>query len=162
MLLRSLVAMMLMISKAGCASLPWRRMSAGTSRPPLDIYGHRVATEHVILHWNCTRPARRVLRFEGIASSEWWLWEVGSLDLEIVGLNAQDRVVAQAEGSTGDSQRPMYQGSPFQLDLRTDRSEVGLDLYYQYRFDNQSPAHNRYLARDVCSESQHQAKMCYG
>jgi hypothetical protein len=153
MLLRTLIAMTLMIGMAGCTPLSWQRMSAGTSQPPLDVYVHRVATEHVVLHWNCTRPARGVLRLEGIASSPWGPWEVSSLELELVGLNAQGRVVTQAEGPTGSLAKLRYDGSPFHIDLQTDETEVRLDLYYQYRFDNQSPAPNRYLARDVCSES---------
>jgi hypothetical protein len=162
-------------SVTGCASLGAGQQS-GAQPPayPPDVFSHRVATSEVVLYWNCSRPEPNLLRLDGVAQSPWAAQPIRFLEFVLVGVNGQDRTVSQVKGAAQDIQIFTNQTSPFQLDLRLAGSEARFDLYYEYRFHLEEmdallagqPVRvprlfaqaNRFLARDVCSETQHRVR----
>jgi hypothetical protein len=102
----------------------------GPSLYPSDVYAHRVATSHVVLYWNCTRPAADLLRVDGVAQNPWWPQEVRYLQLELVGVNGEDRIVSETKAALEDVFLGTNEISPFRLELRTAGGEARFDLYY--------------------------------
>jgi len=146
----------------------------GTGALP-EAFAHRVATSDVVLLWNCLQPEPGRLRVVGEAQSPWQAQPIRFLELQVVGVDAQDRETAQASGKARDIQIFTNQRSPFQLELRTAGTEVRFDLYYNYQFENEWDSEARLagppvvgprlfaqtrseLARDVCSPTQHLAR----
>jgi hypothetical protein len=142
---------------------------------PLGAFTHRVATSEVVLRWNCLQPTAGVLRVEGVAHNPWQSQPIGYLELQVVGVDAQDRQTAEAAGKARDIQILTNEQSPFQVDLRTTGSEARVDLYYQYRFNQEYDtallagppmvASRRYaqttsthMVRDACAPTQHLAR----
>jgi hypothetical protein len=96
---------------------------------------------------------------------------IRDLEFELVGADANERVVSQTRGVARDYVLRTNQFSPFQLDLRTTGSEVRFDLFYRYRSQQNlrsmlagppvggpqlfAQATTQFLVRDVCSETQH-------
>ena len=175
MLLRSWVFAFLLVGMAGCASL--QSQGAGGGQPPAspDAFAHRTASNHVVLYWNCARPAPEVLRVEGIAQNPAESQDIRFLQFELVGVDARGRDVSEVQGEARDPRIGTNQSSPFLLDLRTKGDEVRFDLYYDYQFlegdqanallagppmvlSRLTPQGNRFLVRDTCSESQHRAR----
>jgi hypothetical protein len=118
-----------------------------------------------------------VLRVEGVAHNPWQSQPIGYLELQVVGVDAQGRETAEAAGQARDIQILTNGRSPFQLDLRTTGSEVRVDLFYKYRFNQEwdsctrllagppvaSPrlyaqTTNTYMVRDACCPAQHLAR----
>jgi len=175
MLHRVLVAAV-MLGLAACAFLGVPLQSKeGPSPYPPDVYAHRVATSHVVLYWNCSRPATDLLRVDGVAQNPWSSQEVRFLELELVGVDGQDRIVSEAAAAVPDFLLGTNQISPFRLDLRTVGGEVRFDLYYHYRYDETDEVDillagppmagprplastQNSLARDVCSDTRHRAR----
>jgi hypothetical protein len=136
---------------------------------PPAVFAHRVATAHVALYWNCTRPAPDRLRLDGVAENPWSSQEVRFLEFTLVGVDSQDREIAHTRQELRDFQLRLSQISPFQLDLTTAGTEKRFDLYYNYRYQEGDsrviagpPVRSvrlaqtwHYVARDVCSETQH-------
>jgi len=167
----SFMTTMLAVSLTACTSLGAQQAS-DSLRPvyPPAAFSHRVGTMQVLLYWNCLRPEPGVLRLEGVIQSA-YASEVRYPEFDLVGLDANERVVSEAEGATQDLVIRTNQISPFQLNLRTVGSEVRFDLFYQYQSrENRrsllagtpvvgarliAPAGTRFLVRDVCSETQH-------
>jgi hypothetical protein len=165
----------LALSVTGCASLGAGQQS-GAQPPayPPDVFSHRVATSEVVLYWNCSRPEPGVLRLDGVAQSPWAAQPVRYLEFDLVGVDGQDRIVSEIKGAAQDIQIYTNQTSRFQLDLRLAGSEGRIDLYYEYQFHIEQmdallagpPVRvprliaqtSRFLARDVCSETQHRAR----
>jgi len=141
---------------------------------PLEAFTHRVATSEVVLRWNCLQPASGVVRVEGVAHNPWQSQPIRYLELQVVGVDAQDRQTAEAAGEARDIQILTNEQSPFQLDLRTAGTEVRFDLYYQYRYNPEydtallagppmvSPRRyaqtTTHMVRDACSSTQHLAR----
>lgn len=167
--LRGILPALLALALGACAS-----PAARPAPYPPDTYAHRVASSHVLLYWNCHRPEPGFLRVEGVAQNPWSSQEVRFLEVEIVGVNNQERTVSHAKGAAQDILIRTNQFSPFQMELRPAGSEVRFDLYYEYRFqDVEEQARlagllvgaprvlaqtQRFLARDACSETQHRAR----
>lgn len=154
----------------GCAAVD----ASGTAASP-DAFAHRVATSEVVLRWNCLQHAAGMLRVEGVAHNPWQSQPIGYLEVQAVGVDADGRQTAEAAGRARDIQILTNEQSPFQLDLRTTGSEVRVDLYYQYRFNQEYDAAllagppmvgaRRYaqtttthMVRDACSPTQHLAR----
>ena len=149
----------------------WRLPAAEPTLYPPAVFTHRVASSHVVLYWNCARPEPGVLRLDGVAQNPWGHQEVRFLELELVGMDARERTVSQAAAAVPNFLLRTNEISPFHLDLRTAGTEVRFDLFYQYRFQDNggrflagSPvgvprllaqATQRFMARDVCSDTQH-------
>ncbi len=168
---RSLLITVLAMSLWACSSLQAAKPGEVQSftYPPAS-FSHRVGTTQVVLYWNCLQPEPGIQRLDGVAHSPYFS-EVRYLEFELVGLDANERVVSQTKGAAGDYVLRTNQISPFQLDLRAVGSEVRFDLYYSYRSQQGlrsllagSPVGGpqllaqstiRSLARDVCSETQH-------
>ena len=150
----------------------------GTGGTP-ETFAHRVATSEVVLLWNCIQPEPGLLRVGGEAQNPWQAQPIQYLEFELVGVDAQERTTAQATGAARDFQIRTNQRSPFQLTLKTAGTEVRFDLYYNYRFHEEfdtgatmgvlvagppmaSPRlfaqTQTFLARDVCSPTQHLAR----
>lgn len=172
MLLRSMLVAVLVAELVGCASLRSPGKGGEQSSASTDAFAHRTASSHVVLYWNCARPAPAVLRVDGIAQNPWESQEVRSLEFELVGVDAGERAVSEVTGEARDPAIGTNQTSPFVLELRTVGSEARFDLYYDYQFSEGDqtdallagppmlgsrlpPQGNRFLVRDVCSESQH-------
>jgi hypothetical protein len=137
---------------------------------PPAVFAHRVASSHVELYWNCGRPEPGVLRLDGVAQNTWAQQEVRFLELDLAGVDERDRPVSHAATALPDFLLRTNQISPFQMDLRTTGTEVRFDLYYRYRFQENGgrfmAGHpvgvsrllaqtTGFMARDVCSETQH-------
>ena len=145
-----------------------------TTGAPTEAFTHRTANSDVVLLWNCLQPASGVLRIEGVAHSPWQAQPVRYLEVQVVGVDAQGRQTAEATGKARDIQIFTNQRSPFQLDLRTAGTEVRVDLYYQYLFNEEYDTAmlagppmvgpRRYaqtrtnMVRDACSPTQHLAR----
>lgn len=164
-----LLVSMLVMTVAACTSLQGPQATQPQAYPPA-AYAHRVGTTQVVLYWNCLRPSPDALRVDGMAQSPYFS-EVRDLEFELVGADANERVVSQTSGAARDYVLRTNQFSPFQLDLRTAGSEVRFDLFYRYRSQQNlrsmlagppvnGPLHfaqatSQSSARDVCSETQH-------
>jgi hypothetical protein len=175
MILRTLLAAILATALAACTSLQMGE-SPGARQPsyPPDTFAHRVATSHLVLFWNCSRPETNLLRLDGVVHNPWSSQPVRFVEFELVGVNGEDRIVSETKGEVRDITISTNQISPFSLDLRTMGGEARFDLYYGYQYEDADldallagpPAAgsrllawtNRFLARDVCSETQHRAR----
>jgi hypothetical protein len=145
--------------------------------PSPKAFTHRVSTTHVVLLWNCARPESGQLRLEGLAYSPYFS-NVRDLEFDLVGVDSRDGVVSEVRGELRDSLLGLNRTSPFQLTLRTTGNEVRFDLYYGYRAQGglrsslagplmagsallaQSPSW--FMARDVCSDTQHRYPRPFG
>jgi hypothetical protein len=97
MSLRDILPGLLALTLGACA-LP----AARPAPYPPDAYAHRVASSHVVLYWNCVRPEPGILRVEGVAQNPWSSQEVRFLEVEVVGVNNQERTVSHAKGAAQD------------------------------------------------------------
>ena len=141
---------------------------------PQAVFAHRVESSHVALYWNCERAEPEVLRVRGVAQNAWGHQEIRFLELDLVGVDARERSVSQASTALAAFLLRTNQISPFELGLRTQGTEVRLDLYYRYRFQDNggrllaghlvgapqmlAQATHQFMARDVCSETQHRIR----
>ena len=131
-----LVAATSVMSLLGCATMEMRGIGTKPGFPS-GVFAHRVATSELVLLWNCLQPGTGQVRLEGVAQNPWAAQPIRFLEFELVGVDAQERVTAQAAGTARDLQLFTNQTTPFQLDLKTTGTEVRFDLYYQYRFDEE-------------------------
>ena len=175
-MLHRVLAAAVTLGLAACAFLEIpMQTKEGPSLYPPDVFAHRVATSHVVLYWNCSRSEANLLRVDGVAQNPWSPQEVRYLELELVGVNREERIVSETKGAVPNVFLGTNQTSPFRLDLRTVGSEVRFDLYYHYRFQDTDmleallagppivgprllASTQNSLARDVCSETQHRAR----
>jgi hypothetical protein len=112
-----------------------------------------------------------------VAHNPWQAQPIGYLQLQIVGVDAGGRETAEAAGKARDLHILTNQRSPFQLELRTIGTEVRIDLYYQYLFNQEwesgalllagppvaglrlyAQSTNTNMVRDACSPTQHLAR----
>jgi len=162
----------LVMTVAACAAVD----TAGT-QTPLDTFAHRAANSEFVLRWNCLQPTAGTLRVEGVAHNPWQAQPIGHLELQVVGVDAEGRQTGAAAGKARDLQILTSQRSPFQLDLKTTGTEVRVDLYYQYLFNQEwesgallvagppmaaprryAQSTNTNMVRDACSPTQHLAR----
>jgi hypothetical protein len=175
MILRPLLTAILGLGLSSCASFAAGQGPGGGQQVySPDAFAHRVATAHLTLYWNCSRPEANLLRLEGVAQNPWSSQPVGFVALDLVGVSGEGRVLSQTKGEVRDIMLYTNQVSPFDLALRTVGSEVRFDLHYRYQFEDAemearlagpfmpglrlATANIRFLARDVCSETQHRAR----
>ena len=160
---------------SACTESGGLRMPAAepTIYPPA-VFDHRMESSHVAIYWNCERPEPGVVRVRGVAHNPWSQQEIRFLELDLVGVDARERSVSQASTALADFLLRTNQISAFDIDLRTQGTEVRFDLYYRYRFQDNGgrllAGHlvgaprmlaqriHQFLARDVCSETQHRAR----
>jgi len=168
------LTILLMAGLSACAESGGLRLPAAepTVYPPA-VFAHRVGTSHVVLYWNCAHPEPGILRVEGVVQQAGSMQDVRFLELELAGADARDRYVSSATAALPEILLRTNAISAFQLDLRTTGAEVRFDLFYQYRFQDNGgrflPASSaaaprllaqtqRFMARDVCSETQHRVR----
>ncbi len=161
----------LVMTVAACTSLRSQQAAQGQPQAyPPAAFAHRVGTTQVVLYWNCLRPGPDALRLDGVAQSPYFSG-IRDLEFELAGVDAAERAVSQTRGAARDFVLRTNQSSPFQLDLRTTGSEVRFDLFYRYRSQQNlrsmlagppvgglqlfAQATTQFLARDVCSDTQH-------
>lgn len=172
--MRAGLLLLLGMGLSACAADGTSVLSAAAPAPyPPPGYAHRVASSHMELYWNCTRPEPGVLELDGVAVNPWSSQEVRFLEFDLVGVDNYDRTVSDAKGEARDFLLRTNQSTPFNLTLRTAGNEVRFDLFYQYRFQENggrfiagAPATvprllaqtQRFMARDVCSETQHRVR----
>lgn len=146
----------------------------GAPSSPPETFAHRVATAHVVLYWDCARAGPDLFRMEGVAQNPWYAQEVRFLELDLVGVDSQERPVSRGKAAAQDILIRTNQFTPFRLELRPAGSEVRFDLYYQYWFQDVemetgvpgSPRGasrllaqtHRFIARDACSDTKHRAR----
>ena len=174
MLRQSVVIGIVLLSLAGCTSVEAPGRSALSPASP-ESFAHRVATSEVVLRWNCFVPGPGVLRVEGIGQNPWQAQPIQYLEFELVGVDAQERTTARTTGAAPNSHLMTNQSTPFQLELKTAGTEVRVDLYYHYRFEQEYDSSARlagppmpsprllaqtqtFLARDACGATQHRAR----
>ena len=164
------------LSLPACAFLgiPLQAQEGRSPYPP-DVFAHLVATSHVVLYWNCTRPAADLLRVDGVAQNPWSAQPVQFLELELVSVDREDRVISETKGAVPNILLGTNQISTLRLDLRTAGGEARFDLYYHYRYDETEEmdaflagpsmrgprllaSTQNSLARDVCSETRHRVR----
>lgn len=122
---------------------------------PQAVFAHRVSSPDADIYWNCTVPESGILRINGVAQNTGGR-EVRFLELQVEAVDAKDRNILEAATAVPDILLYTNQISPFQLDLRTSGSEVRYDLFYQYSIGMRlSKQDMRFMARDICSETQH-------
>lgn len=122
---------------------------------PPAVFAHRVSAPDVDIYWNCTQPEAGLLRVNGVAQNSGGR-EVRFVELQLEGVDAKDRNIAQAATAVPDIILFTNQVSPFELDLRTVGSEVRFDLFYQYSIGGRLARQDiPFMARDICSEAQH-------
>jgi hypothetical protein len=170
MLSRILLVAVWVSGMTGCVS----PQAAPPAYPP-DAFAHRVADSHVVLYWSCTRAEAGLLRLEGVAHNPWEAQPIRHLEFELIGVDAQDRLVSRATGSARDIQIFTNQITPFHADLKTTGAEARYDLFYQYKFSEADlqdarlagsgvgrprffAQESRSIVRDACSETQHRAR----
>ena len=172
---RAGLLLLLGIGLAACAgdgSLGLPPSAYGPYPPPGMV--HRVASAHVELFWNCSRPDSGSVSLEGVAVNPWADQPVRFLEVELVGVGGKERSVSAIKAEAPNILLHTRESTPFKLDLRTTGTEVRFDLYYQYRFQDGgrgfllagSPVPgafevaqlNRFLIRDACNETQHLAR----
>ena len=142
------------LAASACAPGTGYQSSAPPVYPPA-VFAHRVATSDVEIYWNCSHPEPELVRVNGVAKNTGGR-EVRFLELQLVAVSAEERHILKAATAVPDIVLHTNQVSPFQLDLRTMGREVRYDLFYQYSIGVRlSTQNSQFMARDVCSETQH-------
>ncbi len=122
---------------------------------PQATFAHRVSSPDVDIYWNCTRGESGLLRVNGVAQNTGGR-EVQFLELQLEGVDAKGRSVSDAAAKVSDVVLYTNQVSPFELALSPAGSEVRYDLFYRYSIGRRlSKQDIHFMARDVCSETQH-------
>ncbi|HSB73384.1 MAG TPA: hypothetical protein VLT62_29000 [Candidatus Methylomirabilis sp.] len=150
-----LVALAGMVLSACGAPGTYRTQAEAPPAYPPAVFAHRVATADVEIYWNCSHPGKGVLRVNGVAKNSGGR-EVRFLELQLDAMDGKNRNILHTATAIPDILLYTNQSSPFQLDLRTTGAEVRYDLFYQYNLGRRIGFQDtRFMARDVCSETQH-------
>jgi hypothetical protein len=120
------------------------------------VYAHRVSTNEVHVYWNCTRPDPAVVRFEGVVQN-WKGGQVKFMEVELAGVDARGKVVSGGKTALKDIVLYANQISPYAFQVRPAGTEERFDLFSWYYIDARlgESARQQFLARDVCSPTQH-------
>ena len=145
------------LSLTGCAAL---------QQPPTtpEVFEHGVSSGHVELAWTCTQAEPGRLEVRGVARNRGHAEEVRFLELELVGVSAQERTMSQAGTAVPAIVLRTNEASPFRLELRPVGTEVRYDLYYRYQANQGrhvsardltglpllAQQNHRFLARNAC------------
>lgn len=153
---RNIILLLLVVlALPACTSQgPDRPLAAEPPIYPQAVFAHRVSSPEVDIYWNCTGPESGFLRVNGVGQSTGGR-EVRFLEIKLEGVDAKDRSVSKAATAVPDIVLHTNQISPFQLELRTVGTEVRFDLFYQYTLGMRLSKQDIFMARDVCSETQH-------
>jgi hypothetical protein len=106
--------------------------------PDYSRFSHSRAAPHVTLYWDCTEDESGTLRFEGVAVNMWEPVPPQFLDLNLVGVDAQGRVLSRVQGAAQGADLVKNFPAPFRLDLKQKGGEVRVDLAYRYQYRDDS------------------------
>ncbi|HYL80078.1 MAG TPA: hypothetical protein VEU07_04645 [Candidatus Acidoferrum sp.] len=148
-----LLLLVILVLPACTSQGPYGVLAAQPPIYPQKTFAHRVSSPDVDIYWNCSPPEAGLLRVTGVAQNTGGR-DVRFLELQLEGVDAKDRNILEAAAAVPDIVLYSNQMSPFELDLRTAGSEVRFDLFYQYSIGSIS-RELHFMARDVCSETQH-------
>jgi hypothetical protein len=143
----------------GTGGLP----GSGPTVYPPDAFAHRVAAPDVTIYWNCTRPEPGTLQFDGVVQNTGGR-EVRFVELQLDGVDAREGKMAHASTALPDIVLYTNQISSFHMQVPTTGVEARYDLFYQYRLASRpglmglSDSDQHFMARDVCSETQHRVR----
>ncbi|HSD51425.1 MAG TPA: hypothetical protein VLG48_08455 [Candidatus Methylomirabilis sp.] len=123
---------------------------------PPAVYAHRVGTSDVDVYWNCMRPEPTLVRFEGVVQN-WKGDRVKFMELELDGADSRGKYVSGAKTALRDIVLYTNQISPYALQVRPTGNEERFDLIYWYYINQRlgESTRQQFLARDVCSPTQH-------
>ena len=148
-----LLLLVIMVLPACTSQGPYGALAAQPPIYPQATFAHRVSSPDVDIYWNCSQPEAGLIRVNGVAQSTGGR-EVRFLKLQLEGVDAKDQKTLEAAAAVPDIVLYTNQMSPFELTLRTAGSEVRYDLFYQYSIGSISRDFH-FMARDVCSQTQH-------
>ena len=106
--------------------------------PDYSRFSHVWKAPHITLYWDCTEGESGSLRIEGVGVNEWEPVPPEFLELNLVGLDAQGRVLSQVRGSAQGAELIKNFPAPFRLELRQQGGEVRVDLAYRYWYRDDS------------------------
>jgi len=131
----------------------------GSAPYPPDVYQHRVSTNEVEIYWNCTAPGAGTQRMEGVVRNTKG-GAVKFMELELEAVDAQGRYGASAKTALPVIKLFANQLAPFALQLSAGADAQRFDLFYNYERDAApgDALQVRFLARDVCSPTQHRIR----
>jgi hypothetical protein len=144
------------LSLAACTTQgTYGALAAQTPIYPPAVFAHRVSAPDVDIYWNCTQSEAGLLRVNGVAQNTGGR-EVRFVELQLEGVDAKDRNIVQAAAAVPDIILYTNQVSPFEMDLQPVGREVRYDLFYQYSIGRRLARQDiPFMARDICSETQH-------
>lgn len=137
--------------------------ASGPTVYPPDAFAHRVAAPDVTVYWNCARAEPGILQFDGVAQNTGGR-EVRFVELQLDGVDAKGGNMAHASTALPDIVVHTNQISEFHMQVPTTGAEARYDLFYQYRLASRpglvglSDSEQHFMARDVCSETQHRVR----
>lgn len=94
-------------------------------------------TIYIKVHWNMTRPDSDTVVAEGFVEPFSRDEGLRAVQLELVGLDDQGKVVNSSAGTTRDAyiESPLYPASPFRISMKLNGKEKALTItgsYYHY------------------------------
>lgn len=130
---------------AGCAgAIPTQAI------PDYAHFSHSWEAPHVTLYWDCTEIEHGTLRLEGVTVNRWEPVPPRYLDLSVVGVDAQSRVLSRTQGAAEGVNLVKNFPVPFRLDLKEQGGEVQVDLAYRYQYrDDSLDRLSRWMFTDV-------------
>jgi ABC-type glycerol-3-phosphate transport system substrate-binding protein len=160
MRMRAVFLMILALGLSACAGAGTggTTMLGSTPYPP-EVYQHRVSTNEVEIYWTCTAPGAGTQRVEGVVRNSKG-GVVKFMELELDAVDAQGRYGASAKTALPVIQLFANQIAPFALELSAGAEVQRLDLFYNYDRDAApgDALQVRFMARDVCSPTQHRVR----
>ena len=125
---------------------------------PPAMFGSRVSSPDLTLYWNCARPDPVLVQVDGVAQNTSGD-SVRFVHFELVGIDASGKEVSGGQGALRATILYLNQTSPFAIQAKATGTEVRFDLHYRYTVqgfgDGGSGADGGFMARDVCSPTQH-------
>jgi len=125
---------------------------------PPAMFGSRVSSPDLTLYWNCARPDPTLVQVDGVAQNTSGD-HVRFVRFELVGIDASGKEVSGGQGSLRATVLYLNQTSPFAVQAKTTGTESRFDLHYSYTVqgfgDGGSGTDGGFMARDICSPTQH-------
>lgn len=131
----------------------------GTQRIQDRSYAQEAKRGLVQLYWNCERPAPDLVVVDGYAISP-YTGPIQDLKFRLEGVDAKQAPVSQVTGAAKSHMIALMQPEPFRLELRTQGTEVRLNLAYTYtakessggQTDTGGPIEHNMVARNACPD----------
>ncbi len=158
------VLILVCLSITGCRMVVGGDMGGGSwdsqLYPPAS-FGSSVSSPDLTVYWNCQRPDPARVQVDGVAQNSSGN-QVRFVRFELAGVDASGKEVSGGQGSLRATVLYLNQTSPFTIQARTAGTEVRFDLHYSYAVqgfgDGGSGTDGGFMARDVCSPTQHRVQ----